>query len=414
MAGGQVWIQRLKSHFHSSGKQGFVVVLGLACGYLFAVTPSAGAQTPTAAQAPKPAWRLLTTQEGRSIVDAAWAQEQPASVTQDCSHLIHHVYKDAGFEYRYDSSFELYSGNENFVRVKFPHPGDLIVWPGHVGIVVDPPQHSFFSLVSTGLEEQDYEGPYWKSRGRPRFYRYKVQNGGVLTATKAADSPQLANVKRQDAAGPLRKDHAFSGVQERAASNRAPKTASAGPELTNGASASSELTEKAAPFQIPSSIVVADESKPPTREEVAEGISELSDAAGHVLRTDDPMKIQSPVVIVEQFTVEHVDVKQDRGWARLQIVSNACIIGGTAELKSRREKVRWELRRTESGWEAVVPPDRTYVPRDVAVKNLAAQLAQLTESQGSPEHQETLVRQESELANLLGALLKPKALTRNH
>jgi len=404
----------MKGHFRSSGKQGFVVVLGLAWGYLFAVTPSTGAQTPTTAQEPKPAWRLLTAEEGRSIVDAAWAQEQPALGTQDCSHLIHHVYKDAGFDYRYDSSFELYAGNEDFVRVKSPHPGDLIVWPGHVGIVVDPLQRSFYSLVSTGLEEQDYEGPYWKSRGKPRFYRYKVQNGAVLTATKVAQSPQLANVKRQDATGPDQKDRTSFGIQEKSASNRAPKTASAGPELTYRASASSELPETVTPFQIPSSVVVAAGSKPPTREEVAEGISELSDAAGHVLRTDDPKKIQSPVVIVEQLTVERVDIKQDRGWARLQIASNARIIGGMAELKPRREKVRWELRRTESGWEAVVPPDRTYVPRDVAVKNLAGQLAQLTESQGSTEYQETVAREESEIANLLGALLKPNILARNH
>jgi hypothetical protein len=60
--------------------------------------------------------------------------------------------------------------------VRHPQPGDLIVWPGHVGIVLKPLEHSFYSLVSTGLEAQNYEGTYWRSRGRPRFYRYKVEN----------------------------------------------------------------------------------------------------------------------------------------------------------------------------------------------------------------------------------------------
>jgi NlpC/P60 family len=408
-----VRIHGLKSNLSSSANQRFVVALGLACVYLLSVSP-ARAQTPSARQELKPTWRLLTAEEGRSIIDVAWAQEQPAPGTQDCSHLIHDIYQDAGFQYRYDSSFELYEGNEHFVRVRFPHPGDLIVWPGHVGIVVDPLQHSFYSLVSTGLEEQDYEGPYWKSRGRSRFYRYKVQNGGVLTTTKVPDSPQLASVKRQEGTGPTPKDRSSSVSQGKSALSQAPKTASAGADLIYGAPASLESTPTATAFQIPSSVVVTGGGKPPTPEEVAESISELSDAAGHVLRTDDPSKVQSPVVIVERFTVERVDIKQDRGWARLQVDSNAYIISGTAELKPRREKVRWELRRSESGWEAVVPADRTYVPRDVAVKNLAAQLARLTESQGSAEHQEMVARQESEIANLLGALLKLNGLARKH
>jgi len=48
------------------------------------------------------------------------------------------------------------------------------------------------------------------------------------------------------------------------------------------------------------------------------------------------------------------------------------------------------------------------VPHDVAVKNLAAQLARLTESDGAAAHQETVLRQESRLANLLGVLLENK------
>jgi hypothetical protein len=262
------------------------------------------------------------------------------------------------------------------------------------------------------LEEQYYLGPYWKSRGNPRFFRYKVKNGGVLTATKVPDAPQLASIKRQGGTGPTPKDRSSSVSQEKSSLSHAPKAASAGADLIYGPPASEEVTDTTTAFQIPSSVIVAPGNKPPTPEEVAESISELNDAAAHVLRTDDPLTVQSRVVIVEKLTVERVDIKQDHGWARLQVDSNAYIIGGTAELKTRREKVSWELRRTESGWEAVVPTDRTYVPRDVALKNLAAQLARLTESQTRAEHQETVARQESEIADLLGALLKPNGLAR--
>ena len=66
------------------------------------------------------------------------------------------------------------------------------------------------------------------------------------------------------------------------------------------------------------------------------------------------------------------------------------------------------LRRLPSGWEVVAPPDRTYVPHDVAVKGLAAQLAHLTQSNAASAHEVNTLRLESHLANLLGALLEIK------
>jgi hypothetical protein len=53
-----------------------------------------------------------------------------------------------------------------------PQAGDLVVWRGHAGIVVDPVQHVFFSAMRSGLGIDTYDAPYWKERGRVRFYRY--------------------------------------------------------------------------------------------------------------------------------------------------------------------------------------------------------------------------------------------------
>jgi hypothetical protein len=103
-----------------------------------------------------------------------------------------------------------------------------------------------------------------------------------------------------------------------------------------------------------------------------------------------------------------LEIKRDHGWARLQIDSRATIAAGKTEYKRRSEKVRWELRRTESGWEAITPADRTYVPNDVAVRNLAAQLAKLTESDGTAVRQGTILLRELQLAYLLGGLLGKK------
>jgi hypothetical protein len=341
---------------------------------------------------------LLTAEEGRAIVDAAREQDRPARGAQDCSHLVHQTYLSAGFDYPYASSFELYAGNENFERVKYSQPGDLIVWPGHAGIVVDPLHHSFYSLVSTGLEAQNYEGSYWRSRGRPRFYRYKVENAEILTAVKAPASARAAKSKKPRETAPVIEARTPVAVS---ASNRPPKGAYGAPPLP--ASAVAPTT-----FEVPQSIIIAAGNKPPTSSQVAEGISELSNASGNVLRADDLSKLALPVVIFERLRVERLEIKRDHGWARLQIDSRATIAGGETDYKRRREKVRWELRRTESGWEAITPADRAYVPNDVAVRNVAAQLARLTEKDIAAADQETVLRQESQLANLLSVLLKNK------
>lgn len=400
-----------------SGKQLYFIAAGVA--WICLRTISANAQTGEAAQDAKPAWRLLTFEEGRSIVNTAWDQEQPAKGALDCSHLIHSVYKKAGFEYPYDSSFELYDGNEHFVRVKFPHAGDLIVWPGHVGIVVDPLLHSFFSLVSTGLDEQNYEGMYWKSRGAPRFYRYKVQTGAASGATQTAaatpappslatpshDSPQVKSVNRREATPSVHESPSPSDSAENAALTASSTPSSKRTAVTYIPQGQTELTETPAAFQIPTRIVVGPGSRPPSREEMAESISEVNDASGHVLRTEVPPKVQSSLVIVEQFSVKRVDIKRDHGWALVTVDSKVSISGGATHVKPRREEVRWELRRTDSGWEAIPPQDKTYVAHDVAVKNLAVQLARLAESNSAAPHQEAIRQQESSLARLLSTLL---------
>jgi hypothetical protein len=348
-------------------------------------------------------FRLLDVKEGRAIAAAARDQEPSTRGAQDCSHLVHQTYFDAGYEYPYASSFELYAGSENFERVRNPQPGDLIVWPGHVGIVLEPLEHSFYSLVSTGLEAQNYQGPYWRSRGRPRFYRYKVESTETMTAAKAGTPSRPSNsAKPQDTEAVIEERTPVAAVD----SNRPPKMASERTKVVRGQPVLPAPSVDKTAFEIPQSIVVAEGNKRPTSSQVAEGISELSNASGTVLRADDPSRLAMPVVIFDRLRVERLDIKRDHGWARLQIDSRATLAGGETDYKRRHEKVRWELRRTDSGWEAIAPADRRYVPNDVAVRHLAAQLARLTDGDGTEAHQEAILRQESQLANLLSALLE--------
>lgn len=93
----------------------------------------------------------------------------------DCSHLVHDIYQRAGLPYDYATSRDLYDGVDAFRRVYDPLPGDIVVWRGHVGIVVDPEEHSFLSALRSGVKVSAYDTRYWKMRGRPRFYRYSLQ-----------------------------------------------------------------------------------------------------------------------------------------------------------------------------------------------------------------------------------------------
>lgn len=94
------------------------------------------------------------------------------STSFDCSHLVHSLYEVVGMHYPYATSRTLYRGIEGFQRVPDPIPGDVVVWRGHMGIVVDPSQHSFLSALKTGVKISSYISSYWKHRGPPRFFRF--------------------------------------------------------------------------------------------------------------------------------------------------------------------------------------------------------------------------------------------------
>jgi hypothetical protein len=367
-AGSRLPMRWLKTRFEWRKKRAHGLGRLVACVSLVLLSP-AGVRSATFAEDAVAGSRLLSEKEGRAIVKAAWKLQRVGGA-QDCSHTIHQVYQSAGFDYPYQSSFDLYAGAEKFARVKSPHTGDLIVWPGHVGIVVNPSQHSFYSLVRSGLEEQDYEGSYWRSRGSPRFYRYRIGSGGVVDVASA---------------------HAAPTEPEEPAATYA------------GQPAAESRGESAAP-SFPSSIVIGAAKKAPTPEEVASSISQLAVAAANALSADDALKTPLPIVIVTQLNVSRLEIKRDHGWAYLQVSAVGSISGGTFRPERRDEEVRWPLKRTKSQWEAIAPADRVYVQQDVAIKNLAAQLARLTAGDAASRDR-GVVQRESELANLVAGML---------
>src|SRR5580700_9290510 len=115
---------------------------------------------------------LISSDQGLAIIGAALESRKFADSNADCSNLVHAIYERAGFTYSYANSAGLYEGIKEFRRVLHPQPGDLVVWRGHVGIVISPVRHSFFSAMRSGRGVEFYDAPYWQARGRPRFFRY--------------------------------------------------------------------------------------------------------------------------------------------------------------------------------------------------------------------------------------------------
>lgn len=138
----------------------------------------------------------LNQDDRLSLIAAALDARVRRNSEPDCSHLVHAIYERAGFRYAYAPSSDLYAGIGGFERVSKPESGDLIVWRGHAGIVIKPSQHIFFSYMRSGPGTDDYQAPYWKSRGRPRFYRYVKDDSCESCNSGKHHSHRLVKIKR--------------------------------------------------------------------------------------------------------------------------------------------------------------------------------------------------------------------------
>jgi len=159
----------------------------LLCGLALCASPAQESRQKASHRKPD---RTLTSDDGLSVIAAALDPKVRRYAGHDCSHLVHAIYQRAGFPYTYSSSDDLYLGVEGFQRITEPQPGDLIVWPGHVGIVVRPSRKVFFSFMRAGPAIDNYDARYWISRGHCRFYRY-VKNDPCPGCTRLAQRSRV-------------------------------------------------------------------------------------------------------------------------------------------------------------------------------------------------------------------------------
>jgi NlpC/P60 family protein len=348
---------------------------------------------PETAFAPRP----ITLREGETIVNAAWERERQTDRRPDCSHLVHEVYTHAGYPYPYADSFELYAGMHSFVRVQKPQPGDLVVWRGHVGIVVDPGERSFYSSVTSGLRTEFYDAPVWRARGSARFYRYAAATRGNLT---------LANERRpRITKEPVQVITALPAEESRGNSSGTAEPITKSADSTTTVASDLGLPSTGSTLEIPSSILVAASRDKPTEGEIAEAVSELNNGTGSILREEDLSRLDRKVIVYDNLSVDRIEFKGNRGSAQARIKARVTLLGESIERKPHYEKFRWELRRVKGGWEVLIPKDRVYVPRDVAVRMLAARLASLAQDSGVSGSDSSL-RQQAQIVHALSALFE--------
>jgi len=339
--------------------------------------------------------RLLTLREGEAIVNAACERERQTARRPDCSHLVYEVYTLAGYPYPYADSFDLYAGADGFARVAKPQPGDLVVWRGHVGIVVNPAEHSFYSSVTSGLRTEFYDAPHWRARGLARFYRYAAATRGDPTLANER-LPRIASEPVQGVtAVPLEDSRGNSSGTAEPITKSADSTATLAPDLG--------LPSSGSTLEIPSSILVAASRDRPTEAEIAEAVSELNNGTGNILREEDLSRLDRKVIVYDNLSLDRIEFKGNGGSAQARIKSRVTLVGESIERKPHNEKFRWELRRVNGGWEVLVPKDRVYVPRDVAVRMLAARLASLAQNSGVSGSDSSL-RQQAQIVHALSAL----------
>jgi hypothetical protein len=347
------------------------------------------------------AYRLLTRDEGLVIVDALSDHHRSLRSKRakpDCSHLVNDIYDLAGFPYPYAKSADLYRGHASFVRVSSPQPGDLIVWRGHVGLVLDPRQHFFYSSLRSGLETEDYTSAYWRKRGTPRFYRYRAASDQtILTARRTAPQNDLEGNFRTQLVSQSTSDEPRTNVTSR--DSLEPLSSSDDDSSIQHVSNTEETGHTA-----PSKGLINIGNKKPTTEQVKEAISKTYQSVSQGLNADSLLHSKSPVAIFTQLRVERLEFKGKHGWADISIDSEGTLTSGALDKAVRHDEQRWEMQHAKSGWTMVAPTQNIYVPRAFAVRIFAQQLAQLTDQNASgiadPSDSE-----EGRLASLLNTLL---------
>jgi NlpC/P60 family len=376
---------------------GFLAFLGVSC-LAPAQTASPAKPIPqNARRAKAPAkarseQELLSADDGLAILGAALEGRYKAESRSDCSHLVHAIYEKAGFPYKYEKSTDLYAGVDEFRRIERPQPGDLIVWPGHAGIVVSPTQHTFYSALRSGFGMQPYDSVYWKRRGRPHFFRYVKAGPQTVLASNRTPALKPTGFGSESDADPS--DARASGADSFEA-----KTALEDRERDDP---DANIPDRAPPTLPKTVVVYATRLK---ADQISNALREQFQAFADTLETRDLLAVQPAVMSFDRLEVGKVQLKGNKGSAQLRFYGAVALAQEGRHSKERADVQRLELQRASGGWEVVLPSNAIYLPRPTVVRVLAHQLAALTDNSQPPQSRDD---HQVQLARWLNVLLEPR------
>src|SRR5437868_7953521 len=310
--------------------------------------------------------KLLSPNAGAELVKVAFQYEPEEGGKPDCSHLVYEIYRQAGLNFRFASSHELYAGVDPFQRVRRPQAGDLIVWHGHVGIVVNPREHSFYSSLRSGLATDYYDAPYWKSRGTPRFYRYRASAQGKALLPRVVRTAHRVSKSNPEAK--------LDTVTEPSDEVNIPDRDSLEDAPSRFLIGKTELSAK------------------PNAEEFRSAFLHHIDAAGSRLELTRTLDTSPAIFVVDDLTVNQLRLKKDEGSLEIQLDCFLAVVNGNVTETPVSPRRKLNLQRSDAGWlvEDTNPP--IYVSRQSALRVFAAQLATATRLDAGNEEVARLLR----------------------
>jgi hypothetical protein len=308
---------------------------------------------------------LLSPDQGEALAAFALHSEKRIRTKPDCSHLVHQLYVRAGLIYPYEDSRVLYRGISDFQRVKKPQAGDLVVWLGHVGIVLSTEEKSFISSVYSGILSESWMAPHWVRRGHPRFYRYRIGPDTDMNLlakimddeTQQADSGASArNGSRAELPSPpvptIAETRESSGVEQEI------RTLSPQP-----ARSMTENYHDSDPI-----VAVISQRQMPSKSQIATAIIEASKAHARRLIDGDTLDVMHPFTVFSRLEVEKTKIKHENGWVTLRLNEIMSQEDGRILPAKTTERELSIVRRRDGVWIISDPRGRTYLAQEQALE----------------------------------------------
>jgi hypothetical protein len=312
---------------------------------------------------------LVSPEQGEALAAFALQSERRVHLKPDCSHLVHLLYARAGLIYPYEDSRVLYRGISDFERMKTPQPGDLIVWLGHVGIVLSPEEKTFLSSVRSGIHTESWTATHWVRRGRPRFYRYRIGSAANMNLLAAImfDETRVLGDTRGDASSSTSAQLPFPDGQPTVA-----KVEEDGLQAGRGESLPQESVtgspEHEAGTGSASIVAMIAQRQTPNKRQISAAFVGSCSARARRLINGERLDLSNPFSVFDRVEVEKINIEHGSGWITLRLSETLSQEAGKILPGKTMERVLSIFRRNDGVWLISDPQDRTYLAQENALE----------------------------------------------